>query len=697
MANYEEFLYDDIGNEYKRKNIYLLDIAILNNKIKEADSEEKSKLKAELTNLIKSKDKHPYNIELNEFRKKEKLFLKSLKVKKANFNSSLDHNTANKIKSLKVNLFESNEKYNFYKEHVNLCYDAELAYEESRLIKNQLPEIINFLENNLLALEEALKRRESIDVEKENIAKKELENYKVEQKIAFIEGKNLLKEKRKAHTISKKAEVNGIAELKKRYKNAIALKSFESPAKANKEFIKNKRYDIKNGSKRMLTVLKANIADIRRRTPVETTKTVPIFAFFTLLVPGLGQILNKQYEKGVMFFLVSLFTYLIAIPYALGYGNYQGDGIAGLISLAQGGARIHKSLIFMIEGILAIILLILAAILTYASFRDVLKVEKDKIKGIREKNWFETKTSLKQEGFPYVVSFPAFFIMVFIILVPVFTTILLSFTGMDPQHQSKFGWIGLKNYELIVLGKGLAGSVFWLILGWTIVWTLVATTLAIVIGFALALLVNNERVIFKGFFRTVYLLPWAVPSFITIMFFSIMFSPNGALTEIIRKLIGIKVEIKNDPNLTRIVLILLQGWLGSAYVFLLTTGVLQAIPSDLYEAADIDGATRWQKTRKITIPLVLFQTAPLLVTQYTFNFNNFSIIHLFNGGGPFNPNLYGNLAGSSDLLISYIYKLTMQNQYQAIGAAITTVISLGLMFFAFLGFKNTKGFKEERL
>ncbi len=100
---------------------------------------------------------------------------------------------------------------------------------------------------------------------------------------------------------------------------------------------------------------------------------------------------------------------------------------------------------------------------------------------------------------------------------------------------------------------------------------------------------------------------------------------------------------------------------------------------------------------RITLPIVLFQTAPLLVNQYTFNFNNFSIIYLFNGGGPFSPLEYGNLAGSSDILISYIYKLTINNQYQSIGAAVSIVISVGLMFIAFLGYKNTKAFKEERL
>ena len=144
-------------------------------------------------------------------------------------------------------------------------------------------------------------------------------------------------------------------------------------------------------------------------------------------------------------------------------------------------------------------------------------------------------------------------------------------------------------------------------------------------------------------------------------------------------------------------LILLQGWLGSSYVFLLCTGILQSIPGDLYEAAKIDGATGFQQTRHITIPILLFQTAPLMIGQYTFNFNNFSIIYLFNGGGPFAPSKYGNLAGSSDLLISYIYKLTIEKQFQGIGAAITMIVSLVLIFFTWIGFSRSKSFREEKL
>jgi arabinogalactan oligomer / maltooligosaccharide transport system permease protein len=179
------------------------------------------------------------------------------------------------------------------------------------------------------------------------------------------------------------------------------------------------------------------------------------------------------------------------------------------------------------------------------------------------------------------------------------------------------------------------------------------------------------------------------------LFFSIFLAPNGAITEILTSLFGTRIHVKTDPMLSRIALILIQTWLGSAYVFILSTGVLQSISSDLYEAAQIDGASPLQKLTKITIPMVLFQTAPLLIGQFTFNFNNFNIIYLFNGGGPFNPEIYGNLAGSTDILVSYIFKLVMDNQYQSMGAAITVIISIGLIVFAFLGFKNTKAFKEE--
>lgn len=697
MISYSKFLYDEVGNVYKRKNLYLQEIAQLNDKIEKADPDSRSKLKLKLRELIKGKKTHPYNIELNKFKAKEKMFLRALRGKKKDFISKLDKSFPYKVRKLKIQLFLAQEKCEFYKDYVELTYDAELEYEKSKLLVEELPNIIKYIVNGILDIEKARKDRENIDLTNEKEAKRQLKEFKKEQKVLLKKEKRRLKDKRIEGLISKKAQKNETKILKEKYKESLILKSYDFPLKANKEFIKNKKHEIKENTELSLKVLNSNIAYIRRTTPIEVEKTKAKIAYFTLLFPGIGQMFNKQYKKGFIFLLASLFTYFVAIPYALGFGNYQGEGIRGLITLAEGGRRIDKSLIFMIEGIIAIFLVIISLFLLYFSFKDVLKVEKNTIKGVRPKNWFETKTYLGEEGFPYIANIPALIVIIFMVLVPVTTTILLSFTGMDPQHQSKFSWIGIQNYKLIFLGKGLAGSVFWLTLGWTLIWTLAATSLAIFIGFVLALLVNNDRVKGKPIFRTIYLLPWAVPAFITIMFFSIMLSPNGAISQLINNIWDVELNVKTNAIQTRIALILLQGWLGSSYIFLLSTGVLQAIPNDLYEAAEMDGATTWQKLRHITMPIVLFQTAPLLVGQYVFNFNNFSIIYLFNGGGPFEPSIYGNLAGSSDLLISYIYKLTIEKQYQGIGAAITVFVSIAVMFVSFLGYRNSKAFKEERL
>lgn len=694
MAKYEVFLYDDIGNEHERKNLYLKELAQLQKTFAETKDES---VKSKIAELKSGKSNHPYIRKLSEFKAAEKSFKQSLGAELNSFSATLSSDMSRRMRRLKRQEKSSQLRMEFYKQYQDLSYDTYYEYEKAVIEVRQYPYIIEHLDLNEKGLAEARKQGRTIDPEVQEAANKKYQSKKAE----LVRQGNLeisgLKDKKSQGMISKKALKDQSKEIRLKHKDEIQVEAYEVPVRGNREQRAYHRFEINKTSGRRVNVLKANVADLRRKTPTEYERTTPINAYFGAILPGVGQLLNKQWIKALFFFLAAFFIYGIAIPYALGYGNYRGEGVAGLISLAEGGKKIDRSLIFMIEGIIAIFLLVFAIAIYILNFRDVYEVEKQKIRGIRPKNWFETWTSVSEEGFPYMVSLPALVVTVFIVIVPITTAILLSFTNMDPKHQNKFQWIGLDNYKLIALGEGIAGQAFWLILAWTIVWTLVATTLAIFIGFVLALLVNQERVKLKPVFRAVYLLPWAVPAFITIMFFSIMLSPDGALTGVLNDLFGTRVEVKNNPNLSRIALICMQGWLGSSYVFLLSTGVLQAIPGDLYEAAQIDGATTWQKLRRITLPIVLFQTAPLLVGQYTFNFNNFSIIYLFNTGGPFNPSEYGNLAGTTDLLISYIYKLTMNNQYQAIGAAITIVISLGLMLFAFIGFKNSKAFKEEKL
>lgn len=694
MKKFNKHLYDNINREYDRKNLYLYEVSALQEEIEAATDKEKQDLQRKLNELVKNKKDHYYNKKLAEYKEREKAFLIEVKSKIADYKSEIDTSLPKNVQKLQVRLFRAKELLGFYKKYINLTYDAELIYEQSKIEIAQIPSVIDFAKqcsNDLKEAQNKLSKLNNIDNEKFNT---EFKNFKEEENRKLQERIKEVKSKCKEGLISRQAKDNTIKELNRKYKEVVLVKSFEYEKTYNEEIVKNKKYELSRTVKQKINTVNINVADLRRVYPIETEKTMPWVSWITFLIPGLAQAVNKQYIKAIIMFFATIYIYLMAIPYSLGYGNYKGDGIAGLITLAADGGRLDRSIIFMIEGILAIFLLLIAIFLIFICFKDANKVEKDTIKGTRYRSWIETKQALFEDGFPYLVLSPAVIITIFIVCVPVVTTVLLAFTGMGPDTQAKFGWEALKNYKMIFLGQGMVGAIFWRILGWTIIWTIGSTTLAIALGFILAIVLNNDRIKAKVLFRSIYLLPWAVPAFISILFFSILAADGGTLVTYLKEVFGSNFSIKNDPFIIRITLICIQAWLGSAYIFLLSTGVLQSINEELYEAADIDGATSFKKLSKITVPLVLFQTAPLLVGQYTFNFNNFSIIALFNNGGPFDPSKYGNLAGSSDLLISYIFKLTMNSQYQAIGATITVIISVALMIVAYIGYKNTDAFKR---
>ncbi len=148
----------------------------------------------------------------------------------------------------------------------------------------------------------------------------------------------------------------------------------------------------------------------------------------------------------------------------------------------------------------------------------------------------------------------------------------------------------------------------------------------------------------------------------------------------------------SDPLYSRIAIIMIQTWLGFPFIFALFTGILQSISKDWYEAADMDGASRIQKFKSITFPHVMFATAPLLIMQYASNFNNFNVIYLFNEGG---PAVRGQNAGGTDILISWVYKLTFDTNNYSMAAVISIIMGLIVSGFAFYQFRKTRSFKEE--
>ena len=428
-----------------------------------------------------------------------------------------------------------------------------------------------------------------------------------------------------------------------------------------------------------------------------TTQQQPRKALLLSLIPGLGQIYNKQKAKGAIFLGVTIlfliYFFAIAAP-----------ELGNLITLGEVPGR-DNSLFMLIRGAFHFILVSVYFIFYALNLKDAYTIAK------RWNNDYPVPTTFKDmlkgiyaNGFPYLLIIPSYIAMTFAIIFPVLVTLLIAFTNYDFQHlppTKLLDWVGVTNFTNI-WRLSTFRSAFGAVLGWTIILALAASTVQIVIGIFTAIIANQPFIKGKRIFGVIFLLPWAVPAFITILTFSNMFNDSiGAINTQVIPLLGKVLPFlnghlipwKTDPTWTKIALIMMQGWLGFPYIYVLTLGILQSIPNDLYEAAYIDGANAWQKFRNITFPMILAVAAPTLISQYTFNFNNFSIMYLFNDGG---PGTVGGGAGSTDILISWIYRLTTGAAPQySMAAAVTLIISLIVISISMIAFKKLHAFDME--
>lgn len=416
-------------------------------------------------------------------------------------------------------------------------------------------------------------------------------------------------------------------------------------------------------------------------------KHSPLIAMLLSIIPGLGQCYNKRYFKGLL--ILILFT-----SFAISFGNFLSVGFWGLITLGT-IPGLDDSRALLIQGLIALILTTFAVCFYVLNIMDA-KKDAEKIQnGWNVPGVWEGFKNAWDTSFPYVLVGPGFFMLIFIVVLPLLFMLTLAFTNYNIYNAppgNLLEWVGFENFASL-FSVPIWRKTFFSVLGWTISWTFIATTLQIALGLFLAVLVNDKRIKFKKFIRTFLILPWAVPSFVSILIFSAMFNDQfGTVNNDILSIFGISIPWLTNSLAAKAAIIIVQVWLGFGFLFALFTGVLQSISSEWYEAADVDGATRLQKFRRITLPHVLFATAPLLIMQYAGNFNNFNIIYLFNEGG---PAVRGQSAGSTDILISWVYKLTFETLNFNMAAVISIIIGGIVAIIAFLQFRNTRSFKEE--
>jgi len=263
------------------------------------------------------------------------------------------------------------------------------------------------------------------------------------------------------------------------------------------------------------------------------------------------------------------------------------------------------------------------------------------------------------------------------------------FVDANGHRLSSQSWgenIGTFNYKRIFTDSRITGP-FLSIFAWTVIFATASVGLTFLLGLGLAIVLNDPRLRFQRFYRSALILPYAIPGFISLMVWAGFWNQRFGL---INQMLGLDVNWLGEVWPARIAVILTNLWMGFPYMFLVCTGALQSIPADLKEAAAIDGASGFTQFRKITFPLLLVSVAPLLVSSFAFNFNNFNAIQLLTRGGPFSSD--NPTAGGTDILISYTYRLAFGTGGQQIGfaAAVSVVLFILTGVIAAIQFRATR-------
>lgn len=318
--------------------------------------------------------------------------------------------------------------------------------------------------------------------------------------------------------------------------------------------------------------------------------------------------------------------------------------------------------------------------------------------GAHVNTFAEDLKSLLHENLHRLLMTPPMIFILALTILPLIFMICMAFTNYSriDNHLMLFDWVGLDNFKTLFDADSVLGSTFWSVLGWTLVWAFFATFSNYILGMILAIVINRKDTRAKGFWRFCFVLSCAIPMFVSLLIMRTMLQPNGAVNVLLRNLGWIAQDASlpffTDPTWARVTVIIVNIWVGVPYTLLQLTGVLQNIPGELYEAAKVDGANAVQIFFKITLPYMLYVTTPYLIVTFTGNVNNFNVIYLLSGGDPVTD--LASTAGKTDLLVTWLYKLTIDKQYYNIGAVIGILTFIILAVGALLTYRNSKSYKE---
>ena len=414
--------------------------------------------------------------------------------------------------------------------------------------------------------------------------------------------------------------------------------------------------------------------------------------YASMCLMGTGQMLNGQYVKGLL--------YLLAEVAFVAYFALRGVGdIIGFFTLgtqkadAWLGIEGDNSVIMLLWGIFAWFALVVLVALWVSNIKDAQKYAdmrpfktlptfKDDLSSLLTKNFCT-----------FILVLPLVGVGIFNVL-PIVFMILIAFTnyGGDIVPPELVDWSLDSFKKLVALGE-LSQS-FVKILGWNLLWAFASTFANYFMGLGLALLFNKKCVKGKAIWRAFPVLAYAMPGFITLLAFKFMFSNGGPINNMIVADGGKIIDFFgiNSTWMSRGIGFFVNAWLSVPSIMLLATGILSNINADLYEAAKIDGASSWVQFKKITLPFVIFSTTPVLISQFIGNFNNFGVFFFLRS----NVTSEGYfLASDTDLLINWLYRMSIDKNYYSIGAAISLVIFIITSVLSLIVYVRSASYKKE--
>ncbi|MBP9562418.1 MAG: sugar ABC transporter permease [Acetoanaerobium sp.] len=412
------------------------------------------------------------------------------------------------------------------------------------------------------------------------------------------------------------------------------------------------------------------------------------------LLPGLGQLLSKHYIKAITFMMIHVLFGVILLSGLSSGVMYkfitlgEKPEVRTLFKTTPG----DNSLDYIVNGSLFLIILSMFIVFYIFNMKDSIRLGKFLDDGNSLPSGKEYYEFAADEAFVPVFLTPGALGIVFIVFFPMLLTILIAFTNYSgPDHlppKNLFDWVGFRNFENILKQKELRYT-FFHVAGWTLVWAILTTVFNFAAGLLLALLTNSKRIKFKGLWRGIFILPYAIPSFVSLLVFRLIFNGMGPINVFLHS----NIPFLTDATYARTVAILVNTWVGAPYFMVLIAGALTNISSSLYEASDIDGANKWQQFKNITFPMLWLQLGSTMILTFAFNFNNFGAIYLLTNGNPADGKL--RYAGQTDILVSWIYKLTIDNSLYSLAATITIFIFLFVATISLLTFARSKTFNQE--